>query len=108
MKVGCKMENGSTCDPLESVVDMRTFASDRFNDVQDLLDHNKVLLSEINHNHEERTPESLARNVFLIRELNKNVSKVVEIYKDIATEFDQFVDEQMHQEGPGSSGGEDQ
>ena len=37
---------------------------------------NRVLINEINSNHEARTPEALARNVVLIQELNSNVSKV--------------------------------
>ena len=49
---------------------------DKFNAVQDLLNCNKILISEINSNHEARTPESLARNLILIRELNKNVAEV--------------------------------
>ncbi len=36
----------------------------------------RILIKEINSNHEARTPEGLARNVILIRELNKNVSEV--------------------------------
>lgn len=87
------MENDSNSDPADSGVDVRTFASEKFNDVQDLLDHNKVLINEINQNHEERTPEALARNVLLIRELNKNVAKVVTIYKEVSGEFEQFMDE---------------
>ena len=37
----------------------------------------RILIREINSNHEARTPEGLARNVILIRELNKNVSEVI-------------------------------
>lgn len=36
----------------------------------------RFLINEINANHEARTPEGLARNVVLIKELNSNVSKV--------------------------------
>jgi hypothetical protein len=36
----------------------------------------RILINEINSNHESRTPEALARNVVLIRELNSNVAKV--------------------------------
>ena len=36
----------------------------------------RILINEINANHEARTPEGLARNVVLIKELNSNVSKV--------------------------------
>ena len=40
----------------------------------------RILINEINANHEARTPEGLARNVMLIRELNSNVSKVGLLY----------------------------
>ena len=36
----------------------------------------RILINEISINHEARTPEGLARNVVLIRELNSNVAKV--------------------------------
>lgn len=36
----------------------------------------RLLLNEINANHEDRTPEALARNDLLIRELNSNIAKV--------------------------------
>lgn len=38
--------------------------------------NNRILINEISLNHEARTPEGLARNVVLIRELNSNVAKV--------------------------------
>lgn len=37
----------------------------------------RILINEINTNHGLRTPEALARNVVLIRELNNNTAKVV-------------------------------
>ena len=36
----------------------------------------RILISEINSNHDSRTPQALARNVVLIRELNSNLNKV--------------------------------
>lgn len=36
----------------------------------------RLLITEINTNHEIRAPDGLARNVHLIRELNSNVAKV--------------------------------
>jgi hypothetical protein len=44
--------------------------------VSAILSPSRILIKEINSNHEARTPEGLARNVILIRELNKNVSEV--------------------------------
>lgn len=60
-------------------------AAAKFVDVQVLLDHNVVLISQINDNHTTRTPEALERNVLLIRELNSNVQRITELYQDIAS-----------------------
>lgn len=46
--------------------------------VQDLLDQNKLLITEINQNHAQQTPESLMRNVLLIKQLNSNMARVVQ------------------------------
>ncbi|KAK3246569.1 DUF1313 domain-containing protein [Cymbomonas tetramitiformis] len=55
--------------------------------VQVILDRNKLLVNEINANHDSRSPEDLKRNVVLIRELNTNINKVVELYKDLSSVF---------------------
>lgn len=52
--------------------------------VQDVLDANRLLISQVNRNQELRTPEAMAKNVVLIRELNSNLFRVVEMYKGIA------------------------
>lgn len=49
---------------------------EKFNLVQNILDHNRLLINEINQNQETRNPDGLKRNVLLIRELNDNVTKV--------------------------------
>lgn len=49
-----------------------------------MLDRNTVLINQINDNHATRTPESLQRNVLLIRELNGNVQKIVGLYQELA------------------------
>ncbi len=53
--------------------------------VQDLLDKNKLIINEIHHNHELRTPDSLQRNVVLIRELNANIARVVSSYEELSS-----------------------
>ncbi|KAG0626175.1 hypothetical protein M758_2G108100 [Ceratodon purpureus] len=55
--------------------------------VQFLLDHNHLLLNEINHNQEMRQPEGLARNVILIRQLNANIAKVADLYATLSSSF---------------------
>jgi hypothetical protein len=58
-----------------------------FTQVQYILDHNRLLISEINQNHQSRIPESLSRNVSLTRELNNNITRVVELYASISESF---------------------
>lgn len=58
--------------------------AEKLNLAQELLEINRVLIHEINNNHIARTPDNLARNVVLIRELNSNIMKVVHIYEDLS------------------------
>ncbi|MBO8590040.1 Elf4 domain-containing protein, partial [Staphylococcus aureus] len=44
-----------------------------FGQVQNILDQNRLLINEINQNHESKIPDNLSRNVGLIRELNNNI-----------------------------------
>ncbi|KAK8331217.1 hypothetical protein V6Z12_A10G059400 [Gossypium hirsutum] len=47
-----------------------------FVQVQDILDQNRLLINEINQNHESKIPNNLSRNVGLIKELNNNIRRV--------------------------------
>lgn len=58
-----------------------------FVQVQNILDQNRLLISEINQNHESKIPDNLSRNVGLIRELNNNIRRVVDLYADLSTSF---------------------
>lgn len=58
-----------------------------FVQVQSILDKNRLLINEINQNHESRIPDNLSRNVGLIRELNNNIRRVVDLYADLSTSF---------------------
>jgi len=58
-----------------------------FVQVQSLLDQNRVLINEINQNHESKVPGDLSRNVGLIRELNNNIRRVVDLYADLSSLF---------------------
>ena len=55
--------------------------------VQDILDQNRLLINEINQNHESKVPDNLSRNVGLIRELNNNIRRVVDLYADLSSSF---------------------
>jgi hypothetical protein len=58
-----------------------------FGEVQEILEHNRVLIREISQNHESRDADGLTRNVALIRELNTNVARVVDLYSDLSGSF---------------------
>ncbi|XP_057545384.1 protein ELF4-LIKE 4-like [Amaranthus tricolor] len=55
-----------------------------FVQVQSILDQNRLLINEINKNHETRLPDNLSRNAGLIRELNNNIRRVVDLYSDLS------------------------
>jgi hypothetical protein len=63
-----------------------------FVQAQSILDQNRLLINEINQNHESRAPRNLTRNVGLIRELNSNVRRVVGLYADLSASFAHMVD----------------
>ncbi|KAL9257374.1 ELF4-LIKE 4-like protein [Drosera capensis] len=65
---------------------LQTFHSS-FGQVQNILDQNRLLINEINHNLESRIPDNLSRNVGLIRELNNNIRRVVDLYADLSHSF---------------------
>ncbi|KAG0456672.1 hypothetical protein HPP92_024460 [Vanilla planifolia] len=58
-----------------------------FVQVQNILDQNRLLINEINQNHESKIPDNLTRNVGLIRELNNNIRRVVDLYADLSSSF---------------------
>ncbi|KAL8160879.1 hypothetical protein V2J09_012368 [Rumex salicifolius] len=63
-----------------------------FVQVQSILDQNRMLINEINQNHESRVPDNLSRNVGLIRELNNNIRRVVDLYADLSHSFTKSMD----------------
>ncbi|KAK8664437.1 hypothetical protein V6N13_084228 [Hibiscus sabdariffa] len=65
---------------------LQTFQKN-FVQVQDILDQNRLLINEINQNHESKTPDNLGRNVGLIKELNNNIRRVVDLYADLSSTF---------------------
>ncbi|XP_054781339.1 protein ELF4-LIKE 4-like [Prosopis cineraria] len=54
-------------------------------EAQDILDQNRLLINEINQNHSSKMPHNLSRNVGLIRELNNNIRRVVDLYADLSS-----------------------
>ncbi|KAI3777921.1 hypothetical protein L1987_47724 [Smallanthus sonchifolius] len=72
-----------------------------FVQVQNLLDQNRLLINEINQNQESKLPANLTRNVGLIRELNNNVKRVVDLYGDLSTSFSKSMDASSEAESGG-------
>ncbi|KAK8959741.1 Protein ELF4-LIKE 4 [Platanthera guangdongensis] len=60
--------------------------------VQSILDQNRLLINEINQNHESKVPDNLSRNVGLIKELNNNIRRVVGLYADLSSSFAMAMD----------------
>lgn len=81
---------------------MQTFQQS-FVQVQNILDQNRLLINEINQNHESKVPDNLSRNVGLIRELNNNIRRVVGVYSDLSSNFCKSMDN-ASSEGDSSCG----
>ncbi|XAR67588.1 hypothetical protein NMG60_11002399 [Bertholletia excelsa] len=71
--------NGSQVDGRVLQTFQRSFLQ-----VQHILDQNRLLINEINHNQKSNIPDNLCRNVGLIRELNNNIRRVVDLYADLS------------------------
>lgn len=80
---------------------LQTFQKN-FVQVQDILDQNRLLINEINQNHESKIPDNLSRNVGLIRELNNNIRRVVDLYADLSNSFTKSMDASSEGESGGS------
>ncbi|XP_051131466.1 protein ELF4-LIKE 3 [Andrographis paniculata] len=79
--------SGSQIDGKVLQVFQKTFVQ-----VQNILDQNRLLITEINQNHESKIPDNLTRNVGLISELNNNVRRVAHLYADLSTSFTKSID----------------
>lgn len=71
---------------------------------QSLLDQNRLLINEINQNQESKIPYNLGRNVGLIRELNNNIRRVVDLYADLSGNFSRSMEAPNSSEENSSTG----
>ncbi|KAF8396939.1 hypothetical protein HHK36_018574 [Tetracentron sinense] len=62
-------------------------ADKSFRQVQSVLDQNRVLIQQVNENHQSKIRDNLTKNVALIREINGNISKVVSLYSSLSSNF---------------------
>lgn len=61
--------------------------TESFRQVQSVLDRNRVLIQQVNENHQSKIHDNMVKNVALIQEINGNISKVVSLYSDLSTNF---------------------
>lgn len=81
---------------------LQTFQKN-FGQVQNILDQNRLLINEINQNQESKIPDNLTRNVGLIRELNNNIRRVVDLYADLSSSYSKSVDVSSEGESGGTT-----
>ncbi|KAG5239951.1 protein EARLY FLOWERING [Salix suchowensis] len=65
-------------------------------DDESVLDRNRVLIQQVNENHQSRIPDNMVKNVSLIQELNVNISKVVGLYSDLNSNFSTAYHQRNH------------
>ncbi|XP_058099666.1 protein EARLY FLOWERING 4-like [Magnolia sinica] len=84
-----KEDDGGGDDDDDDVTRQRVWEtfSNSFQHVQTVLDQNRVLIAQVNENHQSKLPDNLSKNVALIREINTNVAKVVSLYSDLSSTF---------------------
>ncbi|XP_060181238.1 protein EARLY FLOWERING 4-like [Lycium barbarum] len=82
-------ENGYSMEEGDS--QMWNNFSNNYRQVQSVLDQNRLLIQQVNENHQSRTHNSMVQNVGLIQELNDNISKVASLYSDFNTDFTTMV-----------------
>uniref|UniRef100_A0A5B7C3U6 Protein EARLY FLOWERING 4 domain-containing protein n=1 Tax=Davidia involucrata TaxID=16924 RepID=A0A5B7C3U6_DAVIN len=70
--------------------------TESFRQVQSVLDRNRVLIQQVNENHQSKIHDNLVKNVALIQEINGNISKVVSLYSDLSVNFSSL----FHQGSP--------
>ncbi|KAL5710268.1 hypothetical protein ACHQM5_020854 [Ranunculus cassubicifolius] len=61
--------------------------NDSFRQVQSVLDQNRVLIQQVNDNHQSKLPDNLSKNVALIREINGNISTIASLYSNLSADF---------------------
>ncbi|KAK7385527.1 hypothetical protein VNO78_31249 [Psophocarpus tetragonolobus] len=62
-----------------------------FRQAQTMLDENRVLIDEVNSNHESKIPDNMVKNVGLITQIHDNISKVRSIYSDLSVNFSNII-----------------
>ncbi|XP_041993739.1 protein EARLY FLOWERING 4-like [Salvia splendens] len=82
-------ETNRNLSPKSTATDPAVWAafSQNFRQVQSVLDRNRLLIQQVNDNHQSKLHDNLVQNVSLIQEINGNISKVVSMYSDLSSNF---------------------
>uniref|UniRef100_A0A7N0UBK1 Protein EARLY FLOWERING 4 domain-containing protein n=1 Tax=Kalanchoe fedtschenkoi TaxID=63787 RepID=A0A7N0UBK1_KALFE len=76
---------------------------DRFRDVQLMMDHNQILMEQVNENHRSRIADNMVKNVALIQEINENISKIRDLYSGLSSDVLTFC---QHRAASGKDSGD--
>ena len=55
--------------------------------VQSVLDQNRLLIQQVNENHQSQIHDNMVKNVSLIQEINANICKVISVYSKLPADF---------------------
>lgn len=77
--------------------------SSNYSRAQTVLDRNRVLIQQVNQNHQSKIPDNMVKNVALIQEINQNISKVASLYSEFSTNFTAAC--HQHRSGRNEKGG---
>ncbi|CAA0811103.1 Protein EARLY FLOWERING 4 [Striga hermonthica] len=80
--------------------------TENFRQVQSVLDRNRVLIQQVNENHQSKIHENMVKNVALIQEINGNITKVVSLYSHLSENFSTAVHHHGEARSPGGSASE--
>lgn len=94
----------TAADPTSGDV-WRTF-TDSFREVQSVLDRNRVLIQQVNENHQSKIHDNMVKNVGLIQEINGNISKVKMLYSELSSSFSSVLRSGQDGAGGGNDGEE--
>ncbi|GLJ21760.1 hypothetical protein SUGI_0406040 [Cryptomeria japonica] len=100
---GCSLTSGRTQEFERNLQGCSKSGTKGFIPVQNILDKNRLLINEINQNQESKVPDNLTRNVGMIRELNNNIGRVVDLYAGLSSTFVKDIETSSEGDSAGTS-----
>ena len=80
--------------------------TDSFREVQSVLDRNRVLIQQVNENHQSKMHDNMVKNVELIQEINGNITRVKVLYSELSSSFSSVLRNGRDGAGGGNDGEE--